>query len=953
MKRASSKIVALMLCIAFLFANLCVFASAASPVVNVALSENAATVGMIPETIEMTIGTTSAVEIASYTAKISCTNGIIVQEVKTDNSGMFNFSNQTGIFALMNSTNASITTWATVVLKLPDNLSAGSYIIELTGINADRNVSGRSEKVFDNATATATFTVNEAPVGVTGVELNKDNMALIVGRSETLTATVLPNNATNKTVTWSSNKPSVASVNTNTGEVTAHSVGEAIITVTTADGRKTDSCTVTVSAKPAHTINASDMEVTYGDTGKSVDAVCVTSDTLTYSVKSGSEVIDVDHSTGALTIKKAGAAVVTVTAAETTDYAAVTKNVNVTVNPQTILLTVDDITVVDGDLTYNGIPKTPTVTVQRLNSTDYSLDWFNNTNAGENTASVTIKPVKNSNYTFAVVTKNFSIGKGTQTINANDVSTIVGATNVRINATTNDGGGALSYAVTSGTDVIQVNSSTGELTILKAGTAVVTVTAKSNDNYKEATKTVNVTVSKKSGVDVTISGAPTGAVPYGRVFTLTANATNTGTNGTWTWTSSNTDVLTVVNGKVTVVGVSNAPVNITAKYESDTTVGEDTVSIITTQAEIIITVNNKTIYVGDAVPEASSLKYTVSGLLHPDTLTTLPTLAYAETPDTSKTGTYDIIASGAVATDNYTIKYVNGILKIVAEPEEEPEIPTFTVTIPTTFVGANVAVSNIEPKLGEEITITVEVERLYTLLDVIINGQSYGAVTEITLVVTGDINVEVVTADPPSFIEGIGNENQKPDTDPDDEAVEGYLNAVPPYSDVWATHWFYGDVTWAWNRRLLDYDYIFAPNANATRATIVEWIWRMEGRPTAYGVAFNDTSAMSAAWAASAGIVNGYGNGKFGPDDLVTREQLAAILYRYANYKGINTNSRGDLSKFADAAKVSGWAAESMQWAVGVSMINGYTDGTVKPQGNATRAELTALLHRMSTWYGI
>ena len=389
-----------------------------------------------------------------------------------------------------------------------------------------------------------------------------------------------------------------------------------------------------------------------------------------------------------------------------------------------------------------------------------------------------------------------------------------------------------------------------------------------------------------------------------------------------------------------------------------------TAAVEVAKAELIIRVNGKSILVGKTVPELTSYRYTKTGLKNGDTITTDPTFAYAlkdgtpiaaEDIDTSKANRYSVIASGAVVenADCYNITYKEGVLAIELPAPEEPEIPTFTVSTPTTFVGANVAVSNIAPKLGEEITITVEVERLYTLLDVIINGQSYGAVTEITLVVTGDINVEVVTADPPSFIEGIGNENQKPDTDPDDEAVEGYLNAVPPYSDVWATHWFYGDVTWAWNRRLLDYDYIFAPNANATRATIVEWIWRMEGRPTAYGVAFNDTNAMSAAWAASAGIVNGYGNGKFGPDDLVTREQLAAILFRYAQYKNVHTASRASLGKFADAAKVSGWATESMQWAVGVSMINGYTDGTVKPQGNATRAELTALLHRMSLWYGI
>jgi len=291
-----------------------------------------------------------------------------------------------------------------------------------------------------------------------------------------------------------------------------------------------------------------------------------------------------------------------------------------------------------------------------------------------------------------------------------------------------------------------------------------------------------------------------------------------------------------------------------------------------------------------------------------------------------------------------------------AQETEEPEVPvipvvpTYNVTVPADIAGGTVTVSNTNPEQGEIITITATPDRNYKLTDVIINGVSYGPISPINYVVYGDLSITATFVYEPSFIEGAGSDSSKPSMF---DKVLGIAGAFPNYKDVLPTDWFYTNIMWAWSRNILDKGVTFAPNTNATRATIVEWIWRMEGRPVVYGVAFDDTTAMSAAWAASAGIVNGYGNGKFGPDDLVTREQLAAILYRYANYKGINTNARGDLSKFSDAAKISDYAVEPMQWAVGVGMINGYPNGTVAPQGNATRAELTALLNRMSVWYGI
>ena len=144
----------------------------------------------------------------------------------------------------------------------------------------------------------------------------------------------------------------------------------------------------------------------------------------------------------------------------------------------------------------------------------------------------------------------------------------------------------------------------------------------------------------------------------------------------------------------------------------------------------------------------------------------------------------------------------------------------------------------------------------------------------------------------------------------------------------------------------------FEPEAAMTRAMLVTVLWRYEGKPMGYQNTFVDVNAKSGswyidavAWAAANNIVGGIGNGKFDPEGKITREQMATILFRYANWKGIDTNKRGDLSNFPDADKVSGYATSAMQWAVAEGLING-SDGKLLPQGNATRAQVATILVR-------
>ena len=142
----------------------------------------------------------------------------------------------------------------------------------------------------------------------------------------------------------------------------------------------------------------------------------------------------------------------------------------------------------------------------------------------------------------------------------------------------------------------------------------------------------------------------------------------------------------------------------------------------------------------------------------------------------------------------------------------------------------------------------------------------------------------------------------------------------------------------------------FDPEGTMTRAMLVTVLWRYEGEPEAPANTFSDVKAGTwyfdaVSWAAANNIVGGVGNNKFDPDGNITREQMATILYRYCNGKGIDTSKQTSISGFPDAGSVSSYAQNAMQWAVAEKLVNG-SDGKLLPQGNATRAQVATILMR-------
>ena len=173
-----------------------------------------------------------------------------------------------------------------------------------------------------------------------------------------------------------------------------------------------------------------------------------------------------------------------------------------------------------------------------------------------------------------------------------------------------------------------------------------------------------------------------------------------------------------------------------------------------------------------------------------------------------------------------------------------------------------------------------------------------------------------------------------------------------PFDDVNENDWFYNAVKYTYCNKIMSglNGNTFSPNTKVTRGMLVTILYNLEGHPSIIGTSkFADVQNKNiyfynaVVWASNNNVVSGYANGKFGPDDNITREQLATILYNYCRYKGKYKTVHADYSKFTDNNKISDFAKWGMNWAVGNQIVNG-SNGKLNPQGTATRAEAAAMI---------
>ena len=248
------------------------------------------------------------------------------------------------------------------------------------------------------------------------------------------------------------------------------------------------------------------------------------------------------------------------------------------------------------------------------------------------------------------------------------------------------------------------------------------------------------------------------------------------------------------------------------------------------------------------------------------------------------------------------------------------------------------AVSDKNAKAGDTVTVTPTPDKGFVVDNVVVKDKNGGSVT-VTKNADGTFSFKMPEAKlQPVTVEVNFREETVTDI----------------YTDVPADSWYADAVKYCYDNGLMDGigGDEFAPNAVTTRSMVVTVLYRIEGEPSASGnggfadVPSGQWYTEAVAWAKAHGIVNGYSATEFAPDDAMTREQMAAVMFRYAEYKGVASDTSADLSGYTDAGKVSTWAEEAMEWANAEKIITGTSTTTLAPSGSSTRAQLATVLMR-------
>lgn len=369
----------------------------------------------------------------------------------------------------------------------------------------------------------------------------------------------------------------------------------------------------------------------------------------------------------------------------------------------------------------------------------------------------------------------------------------------------------------------------------------------------------------------------------------------------------------------------------------------DPVIVTILPAPLTIQVKDKTARIGDAIPTLTAADYTVTGLVGSDTLALAPSLTYVSTPDMSKTGAVAIQASGAaIPNGNYNpnITYLPGVLTI-------QEIPTYTVTVPTAENGT-ITADKATAQEGDTVTLTVRPAEGYVL-------QSLTATC--AAAAPGTVPLQEKGEGIYTFAMPAGDVTVTGTFALEEEEEEPWPPF--PFTDVPETMWYYDSVYYVYAHGLMNGTAatLFSPGNPTTRGMLVTILYRMEGSPQGAGWGpFTDVTpgayyAQPIAWAAWNSIVNSITSTTFAPDRNVTREQMAAILYRYTAWKGWDVSQQGNLFQFTDWQKVQTYARTPLAWAVASGLIQGKENQRLDPGGPATRAEVATILQRFHSTY--
>ena len=514
-----------------------------------------------------------------------------------------------------------------------------------------------------------------------------------------------------------------------------------------------------------------------------------------------------------------------------------------------------------------------------------------------------------------------------------------GTVNTSYSETLNADGSPTSWEVTDGSlpAGLTLDESTGLIsgTPTTAGTSTFTVKA-ANDYGSDSKELSIIIIDEQTDVPVTGVSLNTSTLNLieGGTDTLTATVEpNNATNRNVTWSSDNPSVATVNNGVVSAVSEGTATITVTAQGDS-TKSASCTVTVTAATVSVTGVTLNKTstsLYVGDTE--------TLTATVAPDNATNKAVTWTSSNPSvaTVENGVVTALARGtavitATAADG---SGASASCTVTVSSYLPPANPNYRITVEATQ-GGTVTADPTAAKAGATVTLTPVPDRGYQVGTVAVTDR-FGdpvAVTENAdgtytfTMPNGQVSVEVT-----------------------------FVEAAPeplPFTDVNEGDWFHDAVRYVYENGLMDGvgDGQFAPNATTNRAMVVTILYRLAGEPAVSGdVAFTDVESglwysNAVAWAAQKGIVNGISETEFSPSGDLTREQLATVLYRYAACQGYDVSQRADLSGFGDASSISGYAQEALSWAHAQGLVLGFEDGSLRPQGTASRAQIAAVLMR-------
>ncbi len=426
---------------------------------------------------------------------------------------------------------------------------------------------------------------------------------------------------------------------------------------------------------------------------------------------------------------------------------------------------------------------------------------------------------------------------------------------------------------------------------------------------------------------------------------FTVTATGAAEGSTVSYTSDKTSVATVdSDGHVTIVGAGHATITATAAETKDYVSANAAYTLTVARAELTITAKDQSAYIGDKVPELGADSYTVTGLVKGESLTTaltiLPTVRYVDEngqqvkPDMTKAGETAIRASGAVASDNYSITYADGKLTVSTRPSSGggggSSTPSYPVSTPSKGGNGSVSSNAKNAASGSTVTITVKPDSGYQLETLTVTDRKGNA-----LKLTDQGNGTYTFTMPSGQVDVKATFTQAADE-------------TSPFDDVSKDDYYYDAVKWAADSGITGGvgGSLFGSDQSCTRAQIITFLWRAAGSPEPKGAA-NMTDvpqdayyAKAVAWAMENGIASGTGADRFSPHASCTRAQGMTFLFRSSKASASGTPAFQDVA--ADA-----YYAQAVKWAADSGITSGIGGGLFGPDSGCTRAQIVTFLWRL------